>query len=469
MWPGLVGKGSPGAEPSIDLDTMLELTAQAEVDGIRFDGVDLFLFEPHISIDADDDGLKRLADKVSAKGFVIGSVVAPVWPPTGGGSAMGNATDRQNFVGQVRKACQIAKTLRDLGVRPHGIVRIDSASGVTDWDQDSEGSQQKIAQTFAEACDVAESFGERLAAEGEICWGGMHSWKKMVDLLERVNRPRTLGFQADMAHTLLYVLGYNAPEDALLAADWDWSDPDRLDEALKILTDALRPWTIDFHVAQNDATVKGSGTHDKTGHHCLPNDPNGKLNIPHHAGFWLRGADGELTQAFRHICWDGCMFPNEVMKQPKTWNDILAAMIAVRDAHGWAEPAAQPEPGPGETLVELSVEVGTEPASAELSVAEKGKSVTPRASKIRRPAKKKVKAAGEKTSRNPVVRAKPRPGKVKSKPTARHSTRSRSKSTKIARAKRPQKRKMRKAPRLRIRRSSARPRTPARKGRRRTR
>ena len=24
-------------------------------------------------------------------------------------------------------------------------------------------------------------------------------------------------------------------------------------------------------------TVKGSGTHDKTGHHCLPNDPNGKL------------------------------------------------------------------------------------------------------------------------------------------------------------------------------------------------
>ena len=24
MWPGLVGKGSPGAEPTIDLDTMLE-------------------------------------------------------------------------------------------------------------------------------------------------------------------------------------------------------------------------------------------------------------------------------------------------------------------------------------------------------------------------------------------------------------------------------------------------------------
>ena len=45
MWPGLVGKGSPGAEPFIDLDTMLDLTAKAEVDGIKFDGVDIFLFE----------------------------------------------------------------------------------------------------------------------------------------------------------------------------------------------------------------------------------------------------------------------------------------------------------------------------------------------------------------------------------------------------------------------------------------
>ncbi len=39
MWPGLVGKG-PDSEPFIDLETMLDLTAQAEVDGIRFDAVD---------------------------------------------------------------------------------------------------------------------------------------------------------------------------------------------------------------------------------------------------------------------------------------------------------------------------------------------------------------------------------------------------------------------------------------------
>src|SRR6267142_1963031 len=133
MWPGLVGKAGPGAEPPIDLDTMLNLTANAEVEGIRFDGVDLFLFDPHTSIDIDDDGIKSLADKVQSRGFVVGSVVAPVWPPTGGGSAMGNEEERQRFVGQVRKACRIAQRLRELGARPYGVVRIDSASGVSDW------------------------------------------------------------------------------------------------------------------------------------------------------------------------------------------------------------------------------------------------------------------------------------------------------------------------------------------------
>ena len=49
-WPGLVGKG-PDSEPPIDLDTMLQLTADASVDGVKFDGIDLFLFDPHVSID----------------------------------------------------------------------------------------------------------------------------------------------------------------------------------------------------------------------------------------------------------------------------------------------------------------------------------------------------------------------------------------------------------------------------------
>src|SRR3989441_4176938 len=141
MWPGLVGKGSPGAEPFIDLETMLDLTARAEVDGIKFEGVDIFLFDPHVNIDSTDDELKKLADKVAAKGFVVGSVVAPIWPPTGGGSAMGNDDERKQFLEQVRKACRIARKLRVLGVRPYGVVRIDSAAGVEDWAKDSEANQ----------------------------------------------------------------------------------------------------------------------------------------------------------------------------------------------------------------------------------------------------------------------------------------------------------------------------------------
>jgi sugar phosphate isomerase/epimerase len=335
MWPGLVGKGGPGAEPAIDLDTMLDLTAAAQVNGTRFDGVDLFLFDPHVNIDSSDDDVKRLADKIRGKNLVVGSLVAPVWPPTGGGSAMGSAEERKAFVTQVRKACRIGRRLRDLGIRKYGIVRIDSAASPSEWAEDPSGNQKKIADTFRQACDVAEEFGERLAAEGEICWGGMHSWRRNVELLEMVDRPKTLGFQADMAHTLLFTMGYNAPEDRILPENFDWSDRQALDDGLREMTNALRPWTIDFHVAQNDATVKGSGSHDKTGRHCLPFDPNGKLDVVHHAGFWLRDDDGQVTRALRHICWDGCMFPNEVMMQQKTWNDILGVMQAVRNAHGY--------------------------------------------------------------------------------------------------------------------------------------
>ena len=96
-WPGVVGKG-PDSEPPIDLDTMLDLTAGAEVDGQKFDGVDLFLFDPHISIDISDDELKAWADKFSDRGLVIGSVVAPIWGPTGGGAAIDPGEGRTSFL-----------------------------------------------------------------------------------------------------------------------------------------------------------------------------------------------------------------------------------------------------------------------------------------------------------------------------------------------------------------------------------
>mgnify|MGYP003624367817 FL=1 len=329
-WPGVVGKG-PDSEPPISFDKMLEMTAAAEVNGNKFDGVDLGLLDPHINIDSSDDDIKRLADKIAGYGLNVGSLVAPIW----GGPTLGSDDDRKTFVEMVRKACHFGKILREHGVRQYGVIRIDSASSPEEWSKDPVNNTKLIAQTFRAACDVANDYDEKLAAEGEICWGGMHSWKTMVETLEAVDRPN-IGFQADMSHTLLYLLGYNAPEHRILPKDYNWSDRSVLEAGLKTVTDALRPWTIDFHVAQNDGTVHGTGSHDKTGRHCLATDPNGKLDVAKDAGYWLRDQNGNLTKAFEHICWDGCMFDNEVMLKQQTWNDILAKLVEVRNLHGWS-------------------------------------------------------------------------------------------------------------------------------------
>ena len=330
MWPGLVGKGDEeGQEPPISLEDMLKLTAVAEVNGQKFDGIDYFLFLPHTNPEASDEELRQIADQIASFGFDVGSLVAPVWPGTVGDSAMGDDEAREKFLSAVKMACRIARVFEDHGVRKRGVIRIDSAEfGVEKWREDPKANTTKIANTFREAAKIAADNGQRLAAEGEICWAGMHSWKDMLDLLEEVGMPETLGFQADMAHTYLYLMGYNAPEHALLH---DGYSDDEFYAAYEQMVDKLRPWTIDFHVAQNDGEVHGAGSHDKTGKHCRADDPNGKLDITKCAGYWLKDY---ADRGIEHICWDGCMFPNAVLEDPTTWNTILDAMIKVRDAHG---------------------------------------------------------------------------------------------------------------------------------------
>lgn len=331
MWPGLVGKGDDeGQEPAISLERMLDMTAAAEVNGQKFEGVDYFLFLPHTDPDASDDELKKIADLIASKDLKVGSLVAPVWPGTVGDSAMGSDEQTAKFLDAVKKGCRIAKVFNEHGVREYGCIRIDSAEfGVEKWKADPATNTKRIAATFKEAAKIAADHGERLAAEGEICWAGMHSWKAMLNLLEEVGMPETLGFQADLAHSYTFMLGFNAPEDALIG-------PDHTDEefwpAYKEMTDKLRPWTIDFHVAQNDGTVHGEGAHDKTGKHCVADDPNGKLDIAKCASYWLEGA---ADRGIEHICWDGCMFPNATLEKPETWNTILEAMIKVRETCNW--------------------------------------------------------------------------------------------------------------------------------------
>ena len=115
---------------------------------------------------------------------------------------MGSEQERESFLAQVRKACAIGGKLRELGIRLTGLSALILLPLQRIGPRIPLGNTKRIAKTFCEASVIAEDHGERLAAEGEICWGGMHSWKRMVELLEMVNRPKTLGFQADMAHSL---------------------------------------------------------------------------------------------------------------------------------------------------------------------------------------------------------------------------------------------------------------------------
>src|SRR5438045_8516739 len=94
--------------------------------------------------------------------------------------------------------------------------RSELAASPADWAKDAARNTKKIADTFRKAAEIAEQYGERLAAEGEICWGGMQSVKRNVELMEVVNRPKTLGCQADMAQTLLVTMGYNGPDARIL-------------------------------------------------------------------------------------------------------------------------------------------------------------------------------------------------------------------------------------------------------------
>jgi hypothetical protein len=67
--------------------------------------------------------------------------------------------------------------------------------------------------------------------------------------------------------------------------------------AYEKMTDKLRPWTIDFHVAQNDGQVHGAGSHDKTGKHCPADDPNGKLGYYSLFQLLAQGFPGSWDQA----------------------------------------------------------------------------------------------------------------------------------------------------------------------------
>ena len=324
LWPGLVGKVPGTHEPPLSLERMLDLTVAARVDGRGFDGVDLFLGQPHVDIGACEDDIRRLAERIAARGLRVGTLVAPVWPSAGGGRALGDAGERQRFVAAVTGACRFGRILDDHGVRVDRLIRIDSAADAGEFASDPAGHRQRIIATFAEAAAVAADAGQCLAAEGEVCWAGMATWRDMLAILEGVGRPEALGFQADLAHTYFYLVG--AAGDPLVA---DPTDPAEFAAGYARMVAALGPWTVDLHIAQTDGTLHGGGDHAPTGRHCPPEDPRGRLDVVACARRWLLDDRGVPRPAIRHLCWDGCLFPNAVLEDPVTWTAVLALMQAV--------------------------------------------------------------------------------------------------------------------------------------------
>ena len=86
MWPGIVGKGSPGAEPFIDLDTMLDFTAAAEVNGVTFEAVGArFALPAAFAVSTVFSRRRRTAGSIAATSVGEPAQCCPVqvknWPP----------------------------------------------------------------------------------------------------------------------------------------------------------------------------------------------------------------------------------------------------------------------------------------------------------------------------------------------------------------------------------------------------
>ena len=216
------------------------------------------------------------------RNLVIGSLVAPVWPPTGGGSAMGTPEERQRFPGPGPQGLPDRPEASRAGraARRRRADRLGRASPATGR-RIPRATRSASPRRSGRPATIAEDHGERLAAEGEICWGGMHSWKQ-DGRAARAGRPagdaRLPGRHG--AHAALHARLQRARRTGILPEDFDWDDPAGARRGLRD-TDRRRcgpgrststsPRTTPPSRARA-RTTRPAGT-------AWPNDPNGKLDI----------------------------------------------------------------------------------------------------------------------------------------------------------------------------------------------
>ena len=297
MWPGLVGKG-PDSEPPIDLDTMLNLTAAAEVDGVKFDGVDLFLSLPHTDIDSSDDDLAKLAEKLASQGAEGG---------VAGGA--GVAADRRR-VGDGR--CGGARAISDAG-----------AQGLPDRAEAARAGNSAVRRG-------ADRFGGGRGRLGEGS-GGQYE----ADRARRSGKPaRSPRISANGWRRRARSAGAACIAGGATCSCWRWSAGRRRSDSRRTwrtrccsrwattrrrtaccrristgrrrrrCTRLTRRWrraaSLDdrFPRGAERRHGEGLGLARQDGRHCPPRDPNGKLDIVRDAGAWLRD-DGRQADARR--------------------------------------------------------------------------------------------------------------------------------------------------------------------------
>ena len=344
VWSGVVGKddtGNPEKEQFIPLEQMLALTAAAEYKGRKFTHVDLICLPQHIDLTKGPEAeAARVAELLKKYNLKARSIVPFIWC----GSTLGTAVQRASFIKAFTDALLFGAKLVELGVRDagDGVFRLDTnctpekfAAG------DEESNFDQIVETVSACVAAAHFLGERVALEQEVCWGGLDNSDRTIALIEAVDgcfiEPMNIGLQGDMSHLMGNLLGvdrvagYNE-DSAGLPKDFGFDDGEQLQRAWGILAERLGPYLYDFHAAQNNGTVHGSGSHEATMKHCLPFAEDGVIDHKAVAPLWLLDEDGNPREGITGITWDGCMFPNAALEDQQTWNDVLRYLVEIEAA-----------------------------------------------------------------------------------------------------------------------------------------
>ena len=218
MWPGIVGKGAPGRRA--DHPARHAARADRQRRGRRPEVRRRRSLRRRPALrhrqrprrrQADDRPHRQLRPRRSAPSSRR-SGAAPA-----AARRWARRTSASSSSTQVRKACEIGRQMRELGIRPSGGIRIDSSTSVEAWDKDPKGNT-KLHRRDLPRGRRHRRRPRRVPRRRGRDLLGRHAFlaRRCATCSKRSTARAVVGYQADMAHSMLYTLGYNAEEDRIL-------------------------------------------------------------------------------------------------------------------------------------------------------------------------------------------------------------------------------------------------------------